>query len=74
MVFNVETCQKSDDRIQNSLGDDGYMDSLANRQAKLNYEHLCDLEILLELVCILPLLEFVYVFMKICPNAKCICV
>jgi len=41
------------------------MDRLANWQAKLNYEHVCDLKILLELVCILPLKEFVYVFIKL---------
>ncbi len=37
------------------------LDSLANHQVMLNYEHFCDLHILLELVCILPLLESMHV-------------
>jgi hypothetical protein len=40
------------------------MDSFTNHQTKFNYEHLCDLQILLELSCIFPLLEFVHVFIK----------
>jgi hypothetical protein len=40
------------------------MDSLTNHQTKLNYEHLCDLQMLLVLACILPLLESVHVLVK----------
>jgi hypothetical protein len=40
------------------------MDNFTNHQAKFNCERLCDLQILLELSCILPLLEFVNVFIK----------
>jgi hypothetical protein len=40
------------------------MDSFTNHQTKFNYEHLCDLQILLELSCIFPLLEFVHVYIK----------
>ncbi len=40
------------------------MDNFTNHQAKFNCEHLCDLQILLELSCILPLLEFVNVLIK----------
>lgn len=40
------------------------MDGLANHQAKLNYEHLCDMQILLVLTCILPLLEYVHALVK----------
>jgi len=39
-------------------------DSLTNHQTKLNYEHLCNLEILLMLACILHLLKFVHVLVK----------
>jgi hypothetical protein len=35
-----------------------------NQQIMLNYEHICDLHILLKLAYILPLLEFVHVFIK----------
>ncbi len=35
-----------------------------NQQAKQNHEHLCDLQILLVLVCNLPLLEFVHALIK----------
>jgi len=34
------------------------LDNFTNQQAMLNYEHFCDLQLLLGLVCILPLLEF----------------
>ncbi len=40
------------------------MDSFTNHQAKLNYEHLCDLQILLVLACILPLLESIHALVK----------
>jgi hypothetical protein len=40
------------------------VDSFTNHQAKLNYEHLCDLQILLVLACILPLLESIHVLVK----------
>jgi hypothetical protein len=30
----------------------------------MNFEHLCDLWILFELTCILPLLEYVHAFIK----------
>jgi hypothetical protein len=40
------------------------MDSLTNHQAKLNYEHLCELQILLVLACILPLLKSIHVLVK----------
>jgi len=38
--------------------------SLINKQEKQNYEQLCDLQILLGLACILPLLEFVHALIK----------
>jgi hypothetical protein len=40
------------------------LDSLTNQQAKQNYEHLCELQTLLGLACILPLLEFVHALIK----------
>ncbi len=40
------------------------LNNLTNQQAKMNYEHLCDLQILLGLACILSLLELVHVFIK----------
>jgi hypothetical protein len=40
------------------------LDNPTNQQAKQNYEHLCDLQILLELVYILPLLEFVHALIE----------
>jgi hypothetical protein len=40
------------------------LDSLTNQEAKHNYEHLCDLHILLGLACILPLLESVHALIK----------
>jgi hypothetical protein len=40
------------------------MDSFTNHQTKFNYEHLCALQILLDLSCIFPLLEFVHVLIK----------
>jgi hypothetical protein len=40
------------------------MDSFTNHQAKFNYEHLCDLQILLVLACILHLLESVHALVK----------
>jgi hypothetical protein len=40
------------------------LDSFVNQQAKQNYEHLCDLRILLGLACILPLLESMHALIK----------
>jgi len=40
------------------------MDNSTNQQVKLNFEHLCDLQIMFELACILPFLEFVHVLIK----------
>ncbi len=37
------------------------LDIFINHQVKLNYEHLCDLQFLLGLACILPLLESLHV-------------
>jgi len=39
------------------------LDSPTNQQVKLNYENLCDPQVLFGLVCILPL-EFVHAFIK----------
>jgi hypothetical protein len=36
------------------------LDSPTNQQIKLNYENLCDLQVLLGLVCIMPLLESIH--------------
>ncbi len=41
------------------------MDSLINHQAKFNYEHMCDLQILLCFAYILPSLESLDVFIKL---------
>jgi hypothetical protein len=51
--------RKSDGKIQDSISEDG-MDNRTNQQAKLNYENLCDLQVLLGLACILPLLESIH--------------
>jgi hypothetical protein len=40
------------------------LDNPTNQQAMLNYEHLCDIHILLGFVCILPLLKSVHVLIK----------
>jgi len=40
------------------------LDNPTNQQVKLNYKNLCDLQVLLGLVCILPLLEFFHAFIK----------
>jgi hypothetical protein len=40
------------------------LNNLTNQQAMLNYEHLCDIYILLGLACILPLLESVHALIK----------
>ncbi len=40
------------------------LDNLKNQQANQNYEHLCDLQILLGFAHILPLLEFVHALIK----------
>jgi hypothetical protein len=40
------------------------LDNLANQQAKLNYERLCDLQVLLGLSCILPSLKSIHALIK----------
>jgi hypothetical protein len=40
------------------------LNNLTNQQAKQNYEHFCDLQILLGLACILTLLEYMHVLIK----------
>jgi hypothetical protein len=40
------------------------LDNPTNQQGMLNYEHLCDIHILLRLACILPLLESMHVLIK----------
>jgi len=40
------------------------LDNPTNQQAKQNYEHLCDLQILLGLACILLLLESMHALIK----------
>jgi hypothetical protein len=40
------------------------LDSPTNQQAKLNNENLCDLQVLLGLGCILPLLESIHALIK----------
>jgi len=40
------------------------LNNLTNQQAKQNYQYLCDLQILLGLACVLPLLEFVHALTK----------
>jgi hypothetical protein len=40
------------------------LNNLTNQQAMLNYQHLCDIHILLGLACILPLLESMHVLIK----------
>jgi hypothetical protein len=40
------------------------LDNPTNQQALLNYEHLCDIHILLGLACILPLLESMHALIK----------
>jgi hypothetical protein len=55
--------QESDGKIQNSISEDG-LDNPTNQQAKLNYENLCDLQVLLGLACILPLLESIHALIK----------
>jgi len=49
------------------------IDQNINQQAKFNYEHLCDLQILLGLACIFPMLESVHVLIKFCPDVGHIC-
>jgi len=45
------------------------IDQNTNQQAKLNYQHLYDLHILLGLACILPMLKSMHVLMNFFPNA-----
>jgi hypothetical protein len=40
------------------------LDNLINNQVMLNYEHLCDLQIMFRLSYILSLLKFVHVLIK----------
>jgi hypothetical protein len=40
------------------------LNNTTNSQVMLNYEHLCNLHTLLELACILPLLECVHALIK----------
>jgi hypothetical protein len=40
------------------------MDNSTNQQVKFNFEHLCDLQIMFGLACILLFLEFVHVLIK----------
>ncbi len=40
------------------------MDQNTNQQSKFNYKHLCDLQILLGLACIFPLLKSMHVLIK----------
>jgi hypothetical protein len=40
------------------------LDYPKNQQAKLNYENLCDFQVLLGLATILPLLEYVHVLIN----------
>lgn len=59
MDFDVQPFQMNDGRIQNYTNQVGcgqpYKPTI-----QLDYEHLCDLQILHELPCILPLLEFMH--------------
>ncbi len=41
------------------------LDNPTNQQANMNYEHLCDLQILLAFACILILLEFIFILIKV---------
>ncbi len=50
------------------------LDSPTNQQIKLNYENLCDLQVLFGLVCILPLLEFFHALIKFAQMRDlCVC-
>jgi hypothetical protein len=50
------------------------LDSPTNQQIKLNYENLCDLQVLLGLVFILPLLNCVYALIKFAQMRISMCV
>ncbi len=64
MDFNVEPYKiKSDGKIQNFVGEDD-LDYRTNQQAKLNYENLCDFQVLFWPAYILPLLEYVHVLIN----------
>ncbi len=41
------------------------LDNLTSQQAMLNYEHLCDIHILLRFASTLPLLEFMHALIKV---------
>jgi hypothetical protein len=49
------------------------LDNPTNQEAKNNYEHLCDLQILLGLICILPLLEYVHALINLHRCEMCLC-
>jgi len=49
------------------------LDDPTNQEAKNNYEHLCDLQILLGLICILPLLEYVHALIHLHRCEMCLC-
>lgn len=48
-------------------------DQNTNQQSKFNYEHFCDLQILLGLACIFPLLKSMHAH-QVCPNVGHICI
>jgi hypothetical protein len=50
------------------------LDSLTNHQVMLNYEHLCDLQFLLEFACIFPLLKSMHVLSNLHNLKMCLCV
>ncbi len=50
------------------------LDYLTKQQAKLNYENLCDFQVLLGLAYILPLLEYVHVLINFAQMRDFLCV
>jgi hypothetical protein len=50
------------------------LDSLTNHQIMLNYEHLCDLHILLEFSCIFPFFDSMHVLSNLHNLKMCLCV
>jgi hypothetical protein len=50
------------------------LDYPSKQQAKLNYENLCDFQVLLGLAYILPLLEYVHVLIKFAQMRDFLCV
>jgi hypothetical protein len=63
MDFYVEPCQEVIEKYRTLLVKMTF-DNPTNQQAKLNYQNLCDFQVLLGIICILPLLEFVHAFIK----------